>query len=111
MSSRRNCCRPVSSQPRSRSWPRASTTASRDDPIQSARWLVEHGISSNYEHALQTLRDIPYEAWRTFDPDDTLRFFSLRLREAGMVKHTPQEIIARGTDWRFLEELMRELKA
>ena len=28
-----------------------------------------------------------------------------------MVKSTPQEIIAEGTDWRFLNELKRELKA
>jgi NitT/TauT family transport system substrate-binding protein len=35
----------------------------------------------------------------------------LRLHEAGMVKSTPQKIIADGTDWRFLDELKRELKA
>jgi NitT/TauT family transport system substrate-binding protein len=34
----------------------------------------------------------------------------LRLREAGMIKSTPNKIIADGTDWRFLKELKRELK-
>ena len=34
-----------------------------------------------------------------------------RLREAGFIKSTPQKIIAEGTDWRFLNELKRELKA
>jgi NitT/TauT family transport system substrate-binding protein len=29
----------------------------------------------------------------------------------GFVKSTPQKIIADGTDWRFLSELKRELKA
>jgi hypothetical protein len=40
-----------------------------------------------------------------------LRFYAFRLREAGMIKSTPQRLIAQGTDWRFLNELKRELKA
>jgi NitT/TauT family transport system substrate-binding protein len=40
-----------------------------------------------------------------------MRFYALRLHEAGMIKSTPNEIIAEGTDWRFLNELKRELKA
>ncbi|TMH34505.1 MAG: ABC transporter substrate-binding protein [Betaproteobacteria bacterium] len=45
------------------------------------------------------------------DAEDTVRFYALRLHEAGMIKTTPQKIIAQGTDWRFLNELKRELKA
>jgi NitT/TauT family transport system substrate-binding protein len=52
-----------------------------------------------------------YDVWREFDPEDSLRFFALRLREVDMVKSTPKTIIAEGTDWRFLNELKRELKA
>ena len=48
--------------------------------------------------------------WREFDPEDFVRFFSLRLHEAGVVKSSPQKIIASGTDWRFLNELKREMK-
>ena len=81
------------------------------EPKRMARFLVDGGYESNYDYALQTLQDVPYGAWRTYDPEDTLRFYSLRLRDAGMVKSTPQEIIARGTDWRFLDELKNELKA
>ena len=40
-----------------------------------------------------------------------MRFYALRLREAGMVKSTPQKLIAQGTDWRFVEQLKKELKA
>jgi NitT/TauT family transport system substrate-binding protein len=40
-----------------------------------------------------------------------VRFYALRLHEAGMTKSSPQKIIADGTDWRFLNELKRELKA
>ena len=51
------------------------------------------------------------DVWREFDPEDSMRFYALRLHEVGMIKSTPQEIIAKGTDWRFLNELKRELKA
>jgi len=33
------------------------------------------------------------------------------MRDAGFIKLAPQKIIADGTDWRFLNELKRELKA
>ena len=52
-----------------------------------------------------------YNKWREFDPEDTIRFYALRMREAGLIKASPQKIIADGTDWRFLNELKRELKA
>jgi NitT/TauT family transport system substrate-binding protein len=29
----------------------------------------------------------------------------------GMIKSSPQKIIANGTDWRFLRELKKEMKA
>jgi NitT/TauT family transport system substrate-binding protein len=60
---------------------------------------------------LQTLREIPYDRWREYDAEDTIRFYALRLRDVGFIKSTPQKIIADGTDWRFLNELKRELKA
>ena len=52
-----------------------------------------------------------YGRWREYDPEDTMRFYALRLHEAGMIKSSPNKIIAEGTDWRFLNELKRELKA
>ena len=81
------------------------------EPERTAQWLVDRGYTANYGYALSTLQDVPYKAWRDYDPEDTLRFFSLRLREAGMIQNNPQEIIEQGTDWRFLKELKRELKA
>jgi NitT/TauT family transport system substrate-binding protein len=57
------------------------------------------------------LNEVPYDKWREYDAEDTVRFYALRLGEAGMVRSTPQEIIAAGTDWRFFNELKRELKA
>ena len=81
------------------------------EPERTARLLVDKGYESRYDFALRTMQDIPYSAWRIYNPEDTLRFFALRLREAGMIKSTPQQIIASGSDWRFLNELKRELKA
>ncbi len=56
------------------------------------------------------LNEIPYGKWREYDPEDAARFYALRLRETGMIHSTPQKIIAQGTDWRFLNDLKKELK-
>jgi hypothetical protein len=61
-------------------------------------------------YALQTLTELRYDVWREFDPDDTLRFYALRMGEVSLIKLSPQQIIANGTEWRFLNELKRELK-
>jgi NitT/TauT family transport system substrate-binding protein len=87
----------------------ADTCAS--DPAPVARFLVDKGYAEHYEYALQALQEIPYNKWREYDHEDTVRFYSLRLHEAGIVKSSPQRIIARGTDWRLLDELKRELKS
>ena len=80
------------------------------EPRRVAQLMVERGFAERYDYALQTLKEIPYGEWRDFDPEDTLRFYALRLHEAGCIKSSPQTIIAEGTDWRFLNELKRELK-
>ncbi len=80
------------------------------DPEPVARFLVEKGYAEHYDYALQALREIPYNKWRQYDHEDTVRFYALRLHEAGIVKSSPKKIIAQGTDWRFLNELKRELK-
>jgi NitT/TauT family transport system substrate-binding protein len=81
------------------------------EPERTARRLVDAGFTKHYEYALQTLTELPYASWREFDPEDAMRFYALRLHEVDMIKSTPQEIITEGTDWRFLNELKRELKA
>jgi NitT/TauT family transport system substrate-binding protein len=53
---------------------------------------------------------LPYDRWRQYNPEDTIRFYALRLHEAGMIKSTPQKILAQGADWRFFNELKKELK-
>jgi NitT/TauT family transport system substrate-binding protein len=79
------------------------------EPERAARLVADQGY--RYDYSLQTMREIRYARWQDYDPEDTIRFYSLRLREAGMIKSTPNGIIARGTDWRFFNELKRELKS
>jgi NitT/TauT family transport system substrate-binding protein len=81
------------------------------EPTRMARQIVDGGFTPRYDYALQSLSEVPYDKWREYDAEDTVRFFALRLRDAGFIKSTPQKIIADGTDWRFLNELKRELKA
>jgi NitT/TauT family transport system substrate-binding protein len=81
------------------------------DPEGAARRLVDGGFTQQYDYALQTMTELPYASWRDFDPEDSLRFYALRLYEVGMIKSTPNALIADGADWRFLDELKRELKA
>jgi NitT/TauT family transport system substrate-binding protein len=71
---------------------------------------MDRGVAKRYDEALQTMQDVPYGKWREYNPEDTVRFYALRLHEVGMLKSTPQQLIARGTDWRFLNELKKELK-
>jgi NitT/TauT family transport system substrate-binding protein len=80
------------------------------EPDRAARLLVDSGRTKQYDLMRQVLNEIPYNRWRDFNPEDTVRFYALRLHEAGMIKSSPQKIIAQGTDWRFLNELKRELK-
>jgi NitT/TauT family transport system substrate-binding protein len=66
--------------------------------------------NANFDYAAEALSELPYDKWREYNPEDTLRFYALQMRDAGFIKSTPQRIIADGTDWRFLDELKRELK-
>ena len=81
------------------------------EPARAAQYLVDHGYVASFQSALRTMQDIPYRNWRDYNPEDTVRFYGLRLQEVGMIKTTPNNLIARGTDWRFLNELKKELKA
>jgi len=81
------------------------------DPAAVGHRLVDGGFTDRYDYAFQGLSELAYGKWREYDAEDTIRFYALRLHEAGMIKSTPNKIIASGTDWRFLDELKRELKA
>ena len=79
------------------------------EPALVAQRMVDRGFTLRHDYAIQTLADVPYNRWRDYDPEDTIRFYALRLREAGMLKSSPAKIVADGADWRFLNEVRREL--
>jgi NitT/TauT family transport system substrate-binding protein len=81
------------------------------EPKRAARVLVEQGYTKRYDYALQAFSEMGYDVWRDYDPEDTLRFYALRLHEAGFIQSNPNKLIAEHTDWQFLDELKRELKA
>jgi NitT/TauT family transport system substrate-binding protein len=81
------------------------------DPQRVARFLSDKLYETRFQIGLNVMKGLPYNRWREADPEDTLRFHALRLHEVGMIKSTPQKLVAQGTDWRFLNELKRQLKA
>jgi NitT/TauT family transport system substrate-binding protein len=80
------------------------------DPERAAQSIVAKGFTPRYASALQTMQEVPYNQWREYDSEDTMRFYALRLHEVGMIKSSPQKLIAQGTDWRFFNALKKELK-
>ena len=80
-------------------------------PETVAKAIAARGLAKNYDYTLEAIKGIPYGKWREFDAQDTVRYYALRLQEVGMIKSSPQKILAQGTDFRFLNELKKELKA
>ena len=115
------CCMLGANRDYVRSYPVATKRAIRailkaadlcaSETERAARRLVDRGYTPRYDYALQTLNENAYDKWREYDAEDAVRFYALRLREFGFIKSSPQKILAEGTDWRFVNELKRELKA
>ena len=114
------CCMLVANKEFVRRYPVATKRAMRAilkasemcalQPERVAAFLVDKGFVERHDYAVQAMKEIVYGKWREFDPEDAVRFYALRLYEAGMIKSNPQKILAQGTDWRFLNELKKELK-
>ncbi len=86
-----------------------ATDVCAKEPERAARYLLDNGYTQfTYESTLDGIPGQSFAVWREFNPEDTVRFSALRLREAGLVKSTPDQLIARATDWRFLNEIKRE---
>ena len=81
------------------------------DPDRGADAFLAQGFAFDPAYARQAIRELPFGKWRDFNPEETMRFYALRLREADMVKGAPQKIIASGCDWSHVDRLRKELKA
>ena len=64
---------------------------------------------SEKKYIFQAIKDIPYGNWRGYNPEDTIRYYALRLREVGMLKTQPETFIKKHTDWTVVNELKEEL--
>lgn len=90
------CCMPVGNREfiqrhpiATKRWLRAFLKAAdvcAREPARVARFLVDQGYTEDYEYTLQALQEIPYDKWREYDPEDTVRFYALRLHEIGLIK-------------------------
>ncbi len=80
------------------------------EPERVARRVVDGGHAKSYDFALQTFKELRYDRWHEYDPEDTVRFYALRLHEVGMIRSSSKKILAESVDWRFLNELKKELK-
>jgi NitT/TauT family transport system substrate-binding protein len=114
------CCMAVANREFARNHPVATKRALRAllkatdicalEPERAARSVLASGVAKRYHYALQTMQDVPYGLWRDYDPEDTIRFYALRLHEIGMIQSTPQTIIENGTNWSFFSDLKKTLK-
>jgi NitT/TauT family transport system substrate-binding protein len=114
------CCMMATSTEFAQKYPIATRRALRailkaadlctSQPELMAQSLVKNGYTTRVDYARQALGEIRYDVWRDYDPDDSLRFYALRMYEAGLIKSDPQKLIADHTDWRFFDKIKRELK-
>jgi NitT/TauT family transport system substrate-binding protein len=81
------------------------------DPDLALRVLMEKKIWTKAEtkYILQAIKEIPYSLWREYNPEETIRFYALRLREVGLIKTQPEEFIRKHTDWSHLASMKQEL--
>lgn len=83
--------------------------AAREGAVRKVQTILPPGGVS-LEQILNETIAMPSYDWREFDPEETLRFFALRLAEVKLITSTPQQIIAQGTDLAYMRQLQKELK-
>ena len=101
---------PIATRKVIRSILRANDLVSQD-PEMAAQLLVDRKVrkADDQEFLAQAFREIPYDKWRHYSPEDTIRFWALRLKGLGLSKHSPQEFISKNTDWSHIASLKREM--
>ena len=63
-----------------------ATDLCASQPARVAQLLVDSGYANRYDYTLQSLSEIRYDVWRDYDPEDSLRFYALRMHEAGLIE-------------------------
>src|SRR5262245_57310125 len=63
-------------------------------PERAAQMVVDRGVAPRYDYTLRMVQELPRNWWHEYDPQNSLRFYGLRLREAGMVRSNPEQLLA-----------------
>ncbi|MFN0145040.1 MAG: ABC transporter substrate-binding protein [Dehalococcoidia bacterium] len=79
------------------------------EPDVVASEMAAAGWVAVDRYAREMLATIPYDAWRSHSPEDAMRFYALQLRELGDINLTPDDLIAKNSDFRFFNELKKRL--
>jgi len=119
--SQQNCCVLTVTADWLRANPVATTRALRaiyraadslpKDRAEAAKITTDKGLfggAANVELVRVAANMVPYD-WRTYDVADSMRFHAKLLNAVGLLKLTPDEVVAKGTDLRFAKELAKEL--
>jgi len=87
-----------------------ATDAVVRDPARAAHDAVASGLAAFADESLvrETIGMCSYD-WRELDPENTLRFFALKLGDVRLIKSTPQQLIDKGTDLIYMRQLQKEL--
>ena len=106
---------PVAARRATRAILRGADAAAKDRHA-AARAVIEKGLYTKLyngavteEIVYDSIKDLSYD-WRDYDPEETLRFWALRLSEAKLITKTPQQIISESMDLTYFRQLRTELK-
>jgi NitT/TauT family transport system substrate-binding protein len=89
---------------------RATDEATRD-PARAARDYAAAGLGNKDASLVTAAMAMTKYNWRDADPEETVRFFGLRLLAAKVIESTPQQLIAAGLDLAYAKQLRGELKS
>jgi NitT/TauT family transport system substrate-binding protein len=119
------CCQLVANRDWARRYPIATKRVTRamlraadllaKDRASAAHEFVARGFFSTTPAATdeavvnEVIRDLSYD-WRELDPEETLRFYALRLADSKLIKRSSQQIITQGSDFAYMRQLKTELK-
>jgi NitT/TauT family transport system substrate-binding protein len=116
---RQLCCMTVANRDFYESYPIATRRALRAllrsidftarEPQRAVDEFSDWGWVTPRSYAQRMLDTVPYDVWRDYQPEDSVRFYALHLREAGLIESTPEEIIEKGADFTYFNELKEEL--
>jgi NitT/TauT family transport system substrate-binding protein len=105
---------PVATKRATRAFLRAADVVAKDKKA-AVQVAIDKGIykankALTPEILFETIEMLSYD-WREVDPEETLRFFALRLRDVKLLKRSPQQILDEGADFAYFRQMRKELKA